>query len=63
MARSDTPGRDHIDGYPQQGLQILGEPHLTEKRRLCLEVNEEVDVAGRSGIASGTGPKTRTRDA
>ena len=45
MARSETPGRDHIDGYPQQGLQILGEPHLTEKRRLCLEVNEEVDVA------------------
>jgi hypothetical protein len=22
MARSETPGRDHIDGYPQQGLQI-----------------------------------------
>ena len=57
MARSETPGRDHIDGYPQQGLQILGEPHLIEKRRLCLEVNEEVDVAGRSGIASGNGPE------
>ncbi len=59
MARSETPGRDHIDGYPQQGLQILGEPHLIEERRLRLKVNEEIDVAGRSGIASGDGPEDR----
>ena len=53
MARSEAPGRNHIDGRPQQGLQILGEPDLIEERRLRLEVNEKVDVAGRSGIASG----------
>ncbi len=57
MARSKTPGRDHIDGHPQQGFQILGEPHLIKERRLRLKVNEEIDVAGRSGIASGDRPE------
>lgn len=53
MALTEATGRDHVDGHPKQGLQILTETYLVEERCLRTKVHEEVDVARGSGITSG----------
>ena len=53
MPRTEAAGGDHVDMHPEQGFQILGEPNLVEKRCFRVEVDEQIDIARRSGLASG----------
>jgi hypothetical protein len=53
MARTEATSRDNVDVHPEQGFQVLGEPNLVEEGGLRVEVHQQIDVAGRSGIASG----------
>lgn len=53
MARAEAAGRHHVGRRFEQGLPVLGEPDLVETGRIGVEVHEEVDVTGGSGLTSG----------
>ncbi len=53
MTGEQAASRYDVDVPPEQGLQVLDEPHLVEKRCLCVEVHEQVDVARWPGLTPG----------